>query len=145
MTKDKVDRSDIEAALWQWSGWKADQRSVDALLTLIDQYAAVAAAGAEPDPRGAGHWQADLTPLSVATLPLRGFTDADGELWLCMGSIPERPVPAERTRKCSQCGAVKEFVRYRPDPRSRGGRKGVCRDCENTRRRAKEAEKRQRQ
>lgn len=33
-------RSDIEKALWQWSGWQADQRGVDALLSLIDRYAA---------------------------------------------------------------------------------------------------------
>jgi hypothetical protein len=31
-------RDDVEAALWRWSGWKADQRSVDALMTVVDQW-----------------------------------------------------------------------------------------------------------
>lgn len=34
-----VSRSEIEAALWKWSGWKADQRAVNELLSLVDQYA----------------------------------------------------------------------------------------------------------
>lgn len=31
-------RDDIEAALWQWSEWRADQRRVDAVLSLVDRY-----------------------------------------------------------------------------------------------------------
>lgn len=33
-----VSRADIEAALWKWTGWQADQRAVDDVLTLVDQY-----------------------------------------------------------------------------------------------------------
>lgn len=35
-------RDDIEAALWQWSEWRADQRRVDAVLSLVDEYGAPA-------------------------------------------------------------------------------------------------------
>lgn len=38
MANETVNRDDIEKALWKWSGWQADQRSVDTILGLVDQY-----------------------------------------------------------------------------------------------------------
>jgi hypothetical protein len=34
------------------------------------------------------------------------------------------------TRICTKCGADKPIEDYRPDPRYRGGRKRICRECE---------------
>jgi len=42
-------RDDIEAALWRWSEWRADQRRVDAVLRLVDEYGAPADGRAEAE------------------------------------------------------------------------------------------------
>lgn len=54
-----VSRSEIEAALWKWSGWQADQRAVDELLTLVDQYAA------HPAPCHVNDWQGRPVPVGA--------------------------------------------------------------------------------
>lgn len=130
--KDIATRSDVEAELWRWSGWKADQHSVDALLAVVDRYAhGEPVHDLEPEPPESP--PADLVAVPWHTLPIRSFRDPDGLVWVCLGAVPTAPV--ERTRKCTGCGAVKRLDRYKLDPASRGGRKTRCRDCENLRRR----------
>lgn len=48
----KAGRDDVEKALWRWSGWKADQRGVDTILEVVDQYVRgqVERAGGNPNP-----------------------------------------------------------------------------------------------
>lgn len=35
---EKTGLDDVEATLWRWSGWKADQRSVDAVLEVVERH-----------------------------------------------------------------------------------------------------------
>jgi hypothetical protein len=123
--------------LWEWSGWKADQRAVDAVLQVVDRYAA--GHSATPEPPSAVPEQ--RTRYAV---PLNGYLDTDGLLWVRVGNVPDHAEPVEtRTRKCNLCGGVKPLTRYRKDRKSRGGRKARCMDCDNTKRRNQAAANRE--
>lgn len=155
-----VTRGELEKALWRWSGWKADQRLVDELLTVIDRYAAPAsldqarrdaqqivqsardeAAAVRVQVQQSSESPSDApAPILSHPLQVAGFQDADGVLWVSLGSVPDSvTVSGERRRKCSGCGGVKPIARYRKDSKSVGGRKRRCMDCENEKRREKRA------
>lgn len=157
MKTEQATREDVEAALWRWSGWKADQRNVDAVLKVVDGYvqrkvsASGIAATRQPEPKpvetllqGAVETDAarpaePLRRVPLESVPAMSYRDAEGALWIRLATLDEITETAERTRVCSKCHGVKPIARFHRDRNSRGGRKMMCKDCENTARRAHRA------
>lgn len=157
MKTEQATREDVEAALWRWSGWKADQRNVDAVLDVVDGYvqrkvmASGIAATRQPEPKtvetqlqGAVETAAvrpvePLRHVPVDSLPLATYQDAQGGLWVRLATLDVVIETTERTRVCSKCGGVKPISRFNRDRNSRAGRKMQCKDCENAARRAHRA------
>lgn len=141
----QVSRADVEAELWRWSGWKAQQQAVDAVLNLVARYKVDAS---------------DLDPL-VEDIMAQARSDAmriiaaarkEAEAMrpppaLCPGCVSvteeaaakrrERSASAgkrvrvpETVRKCRDCGIVKGIDRFNRDVKSRNGRKAQCKECE---------------
>ena len=167
-------REEVEALLWRWSGWQADQRGVDEVLDAIDRHvrakveasrvagtrqpsqdvvatgrliiddAHQAAAGILESARQEGErivQEASAHPMAkpadVSALPLEGFQDAEGVLWVKLG--PVQVADEEIRRKCTRCREVKDIEKFRPDTKAKGQRRTVCRSCENVGRRARDA------
>lgn len=154
-------RDDIEAALWRWSGWRAEQPAVDDLLRLIDQYARRADTGAQraaDDVLARARIEAaqivqsardeaaaiqsaarksperpslTLTEMDPAGVSTDVWRDARGAVWVRIVSTPA--ITGERTKRCTACKVVKGELLFRPDARAGGGRRAQCRDCENDR------------
>lgn len=76
-------------------------------------------------------------PADVSAIPLEGFQDAEGVLWVKLG--PVQAPDAEKVRKCTRCRDVKSIEKFRPDIKARGQRRTMCRNCENVGRRARDA------
>lgn len=148
MENSTVGRHDIEAALWKWSGWMADQRAVDAVLDLVDRYAQAAPAASAPLPCAYEDPEPKVTQTSVQgilerpvqdgslvyapQLTAEAYRDPDGVLWLRLGSLPANLAEnLERTRKCTRCGNVQPIAWFNRDCKSRNGRKAECKKCES--------------
>lgn len=157
-----VSLADVEKLCWHLSGWRVEQRDVDALLVAVTAYAASHAGGA---PRaglegGAGDATTPAEPLSAPPVdpetpePAPGpQTDAQrvhvsGSITVvCTGHCGQRrrrrtrPTEAVRDtapegyRICRICGEMRELEEFRRDASSPGGRRTGCRDCENARKR----------
>jgi hypothetical protein len=116
VTAREITRSDIEAALWAWSGWKADQRSVDELLLLVDRYRPV------PDAP---------TVLEEARREAARIVDkarSDAALLLASPELAQEPAPVLRT--CVSCGEDKPLSRFRLTGKGDGNRRRQCGHCE---------------
>jgi len=160
-------RADLERALWWWSGWRADQPSVDALLELIDRYAVPArrdeaatilararneAAQIVQSARdeaalvqtvvheGAQRPPDGLRRLAPGAVPVEAFTDAAGAVWVRVTA--PRPDAPTGHRKCRGCGLVKMMAGFQRDPKCKDGYRYVCSVCYNAARREREGKKR---
>ena len=163
----KIDRSDIESALWVLSGCAADQRSLQSVMQMLDQYARQAQPtvpaprthDAKPDvdkilaearaeaqrivQEAQEQAPAALVPVDMASVSMQGYRDADGALWLRLGVFPDLAGEALDTpRTCRDCGEVKTLADFRTNGKKTASRRRQCTDCENKARRRKDAEKR---
>lgn len=144
--KSQVSRADIEATLWRWSGWTAEQRGVDAVLLDIDRYKlsqddldplvsiilAEARAQAQQIVEDARRVAETMRP-PPALCP--GCEAAVKEAQAARQEAAERrkgrrPRVPETDRKCRDCGVVKGIDRFNKDVKSRNGRKAQCKECE---------------
>lgn len=141
-TLDPVTREDIEAELWRWSEWRADQRGVDAVLSRVDQYKlTVSDVTASVDQLLA---QARNEAAQIVQSAKEEAAAVAPPPALCLGcqaaineAIAKREarqgkrlrVP-ETDRKCSCCARVKGIDRFNRDVKARNGRKPQCKECE---------------
>lgn len=141
----QVGRADVEAALWRWSGWKAEQQGVDAILKLIAEYHLGAPdldpliedimAQARSDAMqiiAAARKEADAMRPPPALCPsctAAGEQAAAERRARTYGAKKRIRVP-ETDRKCRDCGIVKGIDRFNRDVKSRNGRKAQCKECE---------------
>jgi hypothetical protein len=58
--KANVELGDVEQMLWRWTGWKAEQRAVDAVLETVKQYGRSQAGQVNGDPLAGAQSAADL-------------------------------------------------------------------------------------
>lgn len=164
---DIATRDDIEAALWRWSGWQADQRSVDELLGLIDQYAqaptvpraarvtdeVLAAARREAEQivqsardeiaimrRTAERPPDGMKRLAPGIVPVETYKDADGAIWVRLTAPVSTTPPG--TRRCRGCGVTKPMIMFRKDKSCTNGYRHQCKECENAGRRNRHAHNR---
>ncbi len=130
-----VDLYEVEKAIWAASGWQADQRYVDTVLSTVERYAK---APAEPERMTTA---APAVPVSqapaVSLTPMRTYQDADGHLWVCMGAA-EAPKTG-RKKVCTDCGTRKPIDSFRTYARDRSVHRPLCRECENRRKRERHA------
>lgn len=152
----------VERRIWRETGWRIEQRAVDRILAEVRAYAADPAEEpcpctreatySDPPPgetpqrpaqgRTAPPMAEDTTPRAetrqtAAQSPLGRVTNAlparSGSHWTPRPMREAREGEESRTcRTCRQAWAIEEFSR---DTTKSGGRKNVCRTCENTRRR----------
>jgi hypothetical protein len=132
-------RSDIERALWFWSGWKADQRCVDALLEVIDRYAAGDQQTMPPSPEPEEQPAGPLTEVVVEGISTKAYRDPRGAVWV---RLDTQPVPWNKDeRPCTLCKQTKPVLQFRKDARATNGRRAQCRECENGKARMRRAAK----
>jgi hypothetical protein len=118
-----VSRDDVEAALWQWSGWQADQRLVDELLDVIDRYVQSAI------PRPAQAMRPAPAPVRRAPV-VKAAPVVRPAVVKVRVAEPVDP-SLDTPRKCTQCGFTMALRQFNRDVKSRGGRKAQCKICEN--------------
>lgn len=145
-----VNRDGIESALWRWSGWKADQVLVDALLDHVDRYK-VTAPDADPIVRrivDQAHNEAERI-VEAARAAAEAMRPPPALCMGCQAAVSEAQAKREATvrkkrvrvpetdRRCADCKAVKGIDRFNRDVKARNGRKPMCKDCEADRRAAR--------
>lgn len=164
----KTTLADIERLCWHLSGWQVDQRSVDALLKAVTEYAGYgpdepgqdSGAGAPWSEGGAGGAVRPAESLSGPSAaddtpePANGSqngvqrVEVTGTLTLvCPGlhmPISVGPVQApqlvpEGKRRCTRCGGVQDVDQFFRKSSSGDGRRSVCRTCDAARKRARTA------
>lgn len=157
---DKVNRDDIEKMLWRWTEWKANQRAVDAVMGIIDQYTeAKVSASRTAGNRTGWPGQQDAERAAVELLEqarteaaqiLQSARDqaavrpVEPVMGVCRYREPEpaseapkavrRPAaadPDETTRTCTRCKVEQDIEQFHKDVKSRGGRKARCVSCES--------------
>jgi hypothetical protein len=126
----------LEKLCWHLSGWQVDQCSVDRLMTEIRAYVQT------------------HTPEASAMLAVR-LPEALQEPVTAEPSPPDPIVPQESTRgrvrpmvpggdgpsrTCRTCHGYWALEEYDRDTKGVGGRKSVCRLCENRRKRERRRE-----
>lgn len=145
----QVSRADVEAELWRWSGWTAEQRSVNAVLKLVDKYKLGAAdldpliedimAQARSDAMrivATARSEAEAMRLPPALCPscTAAGEQATAERKARTYGAKKRVRVPETDRKCRDCGIVKGIDRFNRDVKSRNGRKAQCKACESDQR-----------
>lgn len=154
----------IERLCWTLSGWQVEQRSVDTLLSAVQEYASAAgrtvgqggATGAPESPARAsvtdesllakfvaqgGVQSPDLEGTYVLTVsrvvsPGRPRRDrSQGSAPLDVNTSAESGESEETERTCRLCGHTYRIEKFSRDKSSPGGRKTACTPCENIRRR----------
>lgn len=151
-----VTLDEIERLCWSLSGWRVEQRDVDALLRAVQTYAGHGADGqavrasqdrsplsATDEPSGSAIApQAGVQGIRLDGLYRVTLTPA-GVQSIRRVSTVHLPDPDERVRTCRKCGDTLPITMFSPDRTSRGGRKTACTPCENTRRRNADRARRQ--
>lgn len=142
-----VTRDDIEAALWRWSGWKADQVLVDALLDHVDRYvtgdvvelARTEAAQILQSARDEA--EAMRPPPAICPSCEAAIAEAKAARETAAATAAKKRIPRQRVpetdRRCQDCERVKGIDRFNKDVKARNGRKPMCKDCEAVRRAAR--------
>jgi hypothetical protein len=138
-----ITRDEIEAALWRWSGWRADQRGVDDILGMVERYAdPVRSQAVDGGPACVRETApADLSALGRTEVTSTVFVDARGTLWVRLE--PDPAANGEPLRVCTCCLKPKNLLQYRADTSAPEGRRTQCRDCENAKRRIRTKRKKQ--
>jgi hypothetical protein len=155
---------DIERLAWRLSGWRVEQRALDALLGAVQEYAqgcvdsgrvAVWSPVGPPPPEepsqgavgGPGQVPAgEETPEGAGGLQTGAQgVDLEGAYVLTVTKVAKpaftpvrtasRQDPSETTRTCRKCGQTYRLEKFSRDKTSKGGRKTACTPCENIRRR----------
>lgn len=71
-----------------------------------------------------------LEPDPALRIPMRGYKDASGAVWLCLGTIPTKVIDLTETeRACTRCGETKPIDQYHLDVKGRNGRRARCASC----------------
>lgn len=130
-----ITRDDIEAALWRWSGWQADQRAVDDILGMVERYAGTGRVRTTDVGPARTHEATSPAPeyLGVTDVTATVYTDPRGVLWVRLD--PDPAVSGEPPRICTACLKSKRVLEFRADYGRPDGRRTQCRDCENEKRR----------
>lgn len=159
---ESVTLADVERQCWHLSGWQVEQRDVDQLLVTVQAYAGVEGASAsvvwpveggedaQDAPVAALDPEVDAGDAEALPAPQAAVQRVEvvGRLTLvceCRTAprkeprTPLRPtldgaVP-ETVRECRTCERTHPISHFSRDSHGRHGRKSVCRDCENLRKR----------
>lgn len=129
----------VEKEIWLASGWQADQEYVDRVLAAVERYAKNPS---EPDRIVTAQPQPESAPPPPVDLrSFRAFTDAEGDVWVCIGGAGAPQ--ADGKQECSACGERKDLAEFRTYARNREVRRPQCRSCENAGKRKAHALKKQ--
>lgn len=160
---DLVDIGDVERALWSWSGWRADQRGVDAVLEVVRRYGETGAKRAAQDILAQARREAEQIVQSArdevaaqkavqkpATRRVGGLGHAPRyttpiKVTPRPRAVPQPPREAdepETHRTCSRCRKTKAIDLFNRDRKSHKGRKAQCKWCESERRKERRDQKR---
>lgn len=140
-------RDDIERALWRWSEWRADQRGVDEVMMLVDQYAgqsvtvdldsarreAAQIVQSAQDEAAAIRLAMPSAGAATGQTPVVTYRDARGDVWVRLP--PSQEEARAGVNVCTACGQAKRILYFRRDVKAANGRRSQCRDCENAKRR----------
>lgn len=138
----KVGRDELEAMIWRMTGWRGDPETVEALLRLIDSYAA---SSSPPPPQ----LPAQRQPEPEVKLVINTGTSAADAAWvealsaveepeedvpvLTLGSAPsqaEEPVEQLDGKVCTRCDRFLSWDEFNKDNSRKDGKRGKCRACE---------------
>lgn len=134
-----VDLSEVEKTIWAASGWQADQRYVDTVLSTVERYAKEPAEPGRITTASPAAEAPAMREISASLTPLRTYQDASGQLWICMGQGPTEAPKVGRKKVCTDCGTRKPIENFRTYARDRTVHRPLCRECENRRKRERHA------
>lgn len=140
---DTAIRGEIERALWRWSEWRADQRGVDEVMTLVDQWVwnvrretSTDAAVPEPEPSRERAAQAAAEILACARNEANHLVQTAREQAATLYQTSVRPFGdlVQVSMAGSSTTAYRDargtlWVQLDPGPRLMGDAERICTSC----------------